>query len=159
MEINRCNLVHIVAEQNIEAMELTEIQLKAARMTAMGISFGEIASELNINRTTIYRWRKLPPFSAEISRLVDAAKEENKDLVVRDISEIKDIVLTTLLDVAQYDDSGSARVSAARVLTEMVEKAESRSDKNNVMRDQSDEIKGLLQLIHNERSGVGSANL
>jgi len=116
-------------------------------MTAMGISFREIAAELDINRTTVYRWRKLPPFSEEVSRLVDAAKEESTDRVVRDISEIKDIVLSTLLDVAQYDDSGSARVSAARVLTEMVQKAEERSSSNNVMRDQSEEIKGLPQSI------------
>lgn len=134
--------------------ELTEIQLKAARMTAMGISYGEIASKLDINRTTVYRWRKLPEFSAEVSALVDTVKKENRERVVRDISDIKDIVLDTLLDVAQYDVSGSARVAAARVLTEMMQKAEERSNQNDVMRDQSDEIKDLLQLIHSEQTGI-----
>ncbi|NOR71718.1 MAG: hypothetical protein GQ532_18860 [Methylomarinum sp.] len=47
--------------------------------------------------------------------------------------------------VAQNDISGSARV-----LTEMMQKAEERSSQNDVMQDQSDEIKNLLQLIHSE---------
>ena len=126
--------------------ELTETQLTAARMTAMGVSYGEIASKLDVNRTTVYRWRKLPEFSTEVSALVDTVKKENRERVVRDISYIKDIVLDTLLDVAQNDVSGSARVAAARVLTEMMQKAEERSSQNDVMRDQSGEIKDLLQL-------------
>ena len=136
--------------------ELTELQLRAARMTAMGVSYGEIASKLDVNRTTVYRWRKLPGFSAEVSALVDTVKKENRERVVRDISDIKDIVLDALLDVAQYDVSGSARVSAARVLTEMMQKAEERSNQNDVMRDQSGEIKDLLQLIHSEQTGLQS---
>ncbi len=135
--------------------ELTAIQLRAARMTAMGISFNEIAAELDINRVTVYRWRQLPQFAEEVSRLVNTAREECKERVIRDISEIKDIVMNTLLDVAQYDTSGSARVAAARTLTEMVQKAEDRSDRSDVMRDQSEEIKGLLQLIQKEQLHPG----
>ena len=135
--------------------ELTEIQLRTARMTAMGISFNEIAAELDINRVTVYRWRQLPQFASEVSKLVNTAREECKDRVIRDISEIKDIVMNTLLDVAQYDTSGSARVAAARTLTEMVQKAEDRSDRSDVMRDQSEEIKGLLQLIQKEQLHPG----
>jgi len=130
---------------------LTEVQLKAVRMVAMGIDFREIASELKVNRTTIYRWRKQPIFSSEVSKLVNTAKEENSDRVIRDISDINDTILTTLLDVAQHDSSGSARVSAARVLLEMSEKAEQRTTNVDVMRDQTDEIKGLLKLIHQKQ--------
>jgi hypothetical protein len=115
-------------------------------MTAMSISFREISTELQINRATVYRWRQLPQFASELSRLVNTAREECKERVIRDISEIKDIVMNTLLDVAQYDTSGSARVSAARALTEMIQKAEDRSDWSDVMRDQSEEIKGLLHI-------------
>ncbi len=138
--------------------ELTDIQLKAARMIAMGIGINHIASQLSINRTTIYRWRKLPNFSDELSHLASTAKTESAERVIRDIAEIKDVVLSTLLDVAQHDASGSARVSAARVLTELMEKTEGRTSQNDVMRDQSDEIKGLLQLIQQEHIGL-KANL
>ena len=133
------------------ATELTEIQLRAARMTAMGISFNEIAAELAINRTTIYRWRQLPQFATEVTRLANTAKAECRERVIQDISDIKDIVMDTLIDVAQNDSSGSARVSAARTLTEMIQRAEDRSDQSDVMRDQSEDIKGLLQLIQEEQ--------
>lgn len=129
--------------------ELTEPQLRAARMIAMGEPYNDIASQLAIDRTTIYRWRKLPEFSTEVKRLVEAATLEGRSRVVRDVSEINDVILTTLLDVAQNDASGSARVSAARALTDLVDKAEERAKHvdNDVMRDQSGEIKALLEDI------------
>jgi transposase-like protein len=134
--------------------KLTEVQLRATRKIAMGIGFDEIASELSINRATLYRWRKLPHFAYEVTHLVDAVKEESRERVVRDVSEINDIVLSTLLDVAQNDSSGSARVSAARALTEMVQKAGERTSDNDVMKDQSSEIKALLQLIQKDSGNV-----
>ena len=80
--------------------QLTEIQTKAARKAAMGIEFNEIADRLDIDRTTLYRWRKHPLFGAEVTRLIDTAKSETENRVVHDVAEINDIVLTTLLDVA-----------------------------------------------------------
>lgn len=129
--------------------EMTEPQLRAARMIAMGESYNDISSQLGIDRTTIYRWRKLSEFSTEVKRLVEAAALEGRNRVVRDVSEINDVVLTTLLDVAQNDASGSARVSAARALTDLVERAEERSkrDQFDVMQDQSGEIKAILANI------------
>lgn len=60
-------------------------------------------------------------------------------------------------NVAQNDISGSTRVSATRVLTEMKQKAEECSSQNNVMQDQSDGIKDLLQqLIHGEQTAFQS---
>ncbi len=130
-------------------VELSEPQLRAARMIAMGEPYNDISSQLGIDRTTIYRWRKLPEFSAEAKRLVEPATLEGRNRVIRDVSEINDVVLTTLLDVAQNDASGSARVSAARALTDLVDKAEERAKHvdYDVMRDQSGEIKALLEDI------------
>lgn len=131
---------------------LTDIQIKAARMLAMGHQVNDVAKEAGVTRVTVFRWRKLPQFAAEVSRLLDAAKEESKEIIVKDIAEVKDVVLSTLLDVAKYDSSGSARVSAARALMEMVEKAEERTAPGDVMQDQSAEIKNLLELIHQEQA-------
>ena len=128
-------------------MKLTETQINVTRMIAMGVSFDDIAREFGINRSTIYRWRKLDYFNEEIGRLVNTAKAQSSDRIIRDIEEIKDIVLSTLIDVAQNDSSGSARVSAAKVLSDMIETAEHRINNNNVMQDQSGEIKKLLQQI------------
>ena len=130
---------------------MTEIQLQAARMIAMGIKIKDIASGLSVDRTTIYNWKKLPGFTSEVARLVELAKVETGVRVVRDIAEIKDIVLSTLIDVAQNDASGSARVSAAKVLSEMVEKAESESSQDSVMADQSDKIINMLEVIQKEK--------
>ena len=132
---------------------LTEAQLRAARLIAMGMGYKEVAGELDIDRTTLYRWRKLPVFADEVSRLMESAREETRERVVRDISEINDIVLSTLLDVAQNDSSGSARVQAARTLGEMVQRAEERARDggNDLMRDRSGEIKASLEQIRKEK--------
>ena len=143
-------------ESNIDgpSNELSEPQLRAARMIAMGEVYNDIASQLDIDRTTIYRWRKQTAFMDELSRLSRRASEESCEHLVRDISEINDIILGTLLDVAQNDGSGGARVSAARALTELVERAEDRAQRAeyDVMRDQSGEIRGLLEEIRAEQS-------
>ncbi len=135
------------------AIELTEPQLRAARMIAMGESYNDIAAQLGIDRTTIYRWRKLPRFSEEVKVLIDTATQEGRNRVVRDIQDINDVVLSTLLDVAQNDSSGGARVSAARALTELVDRAEERAQRaqNDVMRDQSGDIRALLEDIRANR--------
>lgn len=136
-------------EAKFQKIKFSEPKLRAARMIAMGIPFNDIASELGVARTTLFRWRKQPQFDAEVKKLTDAAAEESHNSVVRDISEIRNVILTTLSDVAQNDISGSARVAAARTLSDLVEKAEERSTRvdYDVMRDQTGEIKTLLQEI------------
>ena len=146
-------------EPNVQGKELTEIQLRAARLMAMGESYKNISQQLGIDRTTIYRWRQLPVFSAELSQLTGAAMAEGRDRVVRDVSEINDIILDTLVDVAENDASGSARVSAARVLVDMVERAEERANQasHNIMKDHSGDIRLLLQEIKAQQSDVSGA--
>ncbi len=142
------------AKSNSQDKELTELQLRAARLMSMGVSYKDIAQQIGIDRTTIYRWRQLPEFSAELVNLAEAAKAGGRDRVVRDVSEINDIILSTLIDVAENDASGSARVSAARVLAEMVERAEERADQasRDIMKDHSGEIRLLLQEIKAQQS-------
>ena len=134
---------------------LTEPQLRAARLISMGEAYNDIATELDIDRVTIYRWRKQPEFAEELSRLTQKASPENSEHLVRDISEINDVILGTLLDVAQNDASGGARVSAARALTELVDRAEERAQRaqHDVMRDQSADIKALLENIRSVQRG------
>jgi len=131
---------------------LTEPQLAAARLIAMGIPYNEIASRIGIDRSTIFRWRKSNIFQDELNRLSNAASKASEKRVVRDITEINDVILTTLLDVAENDASGAARVSAARVLSDLVERAEERANRQNhdVMRDQSGEIRELLLELRSE---------
>jgi hypothetical protein len=151
-----CKTVLIDARKMMVKMKLTETQINVARLIAMGISFDDIAEEFEINRSTIYRWRKLDYFNDEISRLVNIAKAQSGDRIIRDIDEIKDIVLSTLIDVAQCDSSGSARVSAAKVLSDMIETAEHRINISDVMQDQSGEIKRLLQQIQSDQLSTQS---
>ena len=71
---------------------------------------------------------------------------------MRDVAEVKDLVLDTLIDVARNSTQDSARVSAARTLGEYMERAEERAKQNqdDVMRDQSGEIKAILEHIRQE---------
>jgi hypothetical protein len=146
-------------KSNSQDKDLTELQLRAARLMSMGVSHKDIAQQIGIDRTTIYRWRQLPAFSAELVNLAEAAKAGGRDRVVRDVSEINDIILSTLIDVAENDASGSARVSAARVLVEMVERAEERADQasRDIMKDHSGEIRLLLQEIKAQQSDANGS--
>ena len=132
---------------------IDEVQLRAARMIVMGVPYNDIAEQINVDRVTLYRWRKQAAFADELSRLTQEASQENREHLVRDISEINDIILGTLLDVAQNDASGGARVSAARALTELVDRAEERAKRTqyDVMRDQSGDIRALLEDIKANR--------
>jgi transposase-like protein len=134
--------------------ELSEAQLRAARLIAMGMGYKDVAGELDINRTTLYRWRKSSAFTDEVSRLMESACEGVRERVVRDVAEVKDLVLDTLIDVARNSTQDSARVSAARTLGEYMERAEERAKQNqdDVMRDQSGEIKAILEHIRKDHS-------
>ena len=70
--------------------EVSETQLRASRLTAMGMGYKDVATELDVNRTTLYRWRKSHAFSDEVSRLMDSAREGGRERVVRDAAEVKD---------------------------------------------------------------------
>jgi transposase-like protein len=134
--------------------EVSETQLRASRLIAMGMGYKDVATELDVNRTTLYRWRKSPAFSDEVSRLMDSAREGGRECVVRDVAEVKDLVLDTLIHVARNSTQDSARVSAARTLGEYMERAEERAKQNpdDVMRDQSGEIKAILEHIRQDHS-------
>jgi hypothetical protein len=120
----------------------------------MGMGFNEVASELGVSRTTLYRWRKSPTFSDEVTRLIDSASEGVRERVVRDVAEVRDLVPDTLIDVARNSTQDSARVAATRTLGEYMEQAEERARHNqdDVMRDQSGEIKAILEHIHKDHS-------
>ena len=132
---------------------LTEAQLRAARLIAMGMGYKGVAGELGIDRITLYRWRKMPAFISEVSGLLESAREETRERVVRDVSEVQDLVLDTLIDVARNDSSGSARVSAARTLKEYMDQAEERAKdaENDLMADKSGEIRAILEHIRKEQ--------
>jgi len=44
-------------------------QLAAARLLASGRSTPDVARELNLNRTTVWRWQRDPAFRAELRRI------------------------------------------------------------------------------------------
>jgi len=129
---------------------LSEVQLRAARLIAMGMGYMDVATELGVNRTTLYRWRMSPAFSEQVSRLMASARDGVRERVIRDVTEVKDLVLDALIDVARNSTQDSARVAAARTLGEFMERAEERArqNQNDVMRDQSGEIRVCSANIH-----------
>lgn len=130
--------------------QLTEKQNQAARLIALGFDYTDISKEIGVGRATLYRWRKKTEFDCLVSELLTASQQQNHQALIRDIDQINELVLSTLQDVAINDSSGSARVAAAKALSDLVVRAEERaSEKDSVMIDQSSEIKKLIAKIAN----------
>jgi len=138
---------------------LTEVQLKAASLLAMGLTTVGAAHECGTSRSTLHLWRKNPAFAAQLDTLLAEAKDAVQETISNDIVQIKDVVLGVLLDVAKNDRSGSARVAAARTLGEYVERHEERAKHadDDLMADKSGEIKAILEHIRNEKTGTADS--
>ena len=85
--------MNLAGSAGIAETDLTEAQLRAARLIAMGMGYKAVARELEIDRTSLWRWRKSSVFMDEVSRLMESAREETRERVVRDVSEVQDLVL------------------------------------------------------------------
>jgi DNA-binding NarL/FixJ family response regulator len=53
------------------ATSLSPQQRAAARLLAMGRTIPSVARELNLCRSTVWRWQRTPAFAAELERLHD----------------------------------------------------------------------------------------
>lgn len=51
-----------------EVQRLDERQVRAVDLLAGGMALGEVAAELRIDRTTLYRWRREASFVAELNK-------------------------------------------------------------------------------------------
>ena len=141
--------------QNLPTPGLSETQMKAVSLLALGTPVTDIATACGVTRMTIHNWRKLPAFRDHLEDLLAQAKEQAGHAIIRDIAEVKELVLGTLIDVARNDSSGSARVAAARTLKEYMDEAQRRAQEadNDLMADRSGEIKAILEHIKNEKAG------
>ncbi|MGB7160228.1 MAG: helix-turn-helix domain-containing protein [Tepidisphaeraceae bacterium] len=51
------------------AIGLSPQQLAAARLLARGRKVADVAAELGVTRQALWKWRRRPPFAAEVRRL------------------------------------------------------------------------------------------
>jgi len=144
--------------KNLPTPGLSETQMKAASLLALGTPVTDIAAACGVTRMTIHNWRKLPAFRDHLEDLLTQAKEQAGHAIIQDIVEVKELVLGTLIDVARNDSSGSARVAAARTLKEYMDQAEERAKRadSDLMADKSGEIKAILEHIRQENADHGS---
>jgi len=115
---------------------LDERQLKVCELLAKGTTVVDIAKEVGISRQTVYDWKKLEEFVAEIDRLgqefLNAAQGRLKFAAVLAAEEV-----IKLLKSGTYEKT---RLSAAQDIldrnlgkaTTRMEVGDSRSDKDNV---------------------------
>ncbi|MFO7830171.1 MAG: phBC6A51 family helix-turn-helix protein [Bacteroidales bacterium] len=75
---------------------LIEKQIQAVEMLIAGKNQNEIAQELEIDRTTLYNWRKKLPFQAYYNKLLNEIKENTKESVLSlhetAIQKVKDVL-------------------------------------------------------------------
>ena len=48
---------------------LTEAQIECIKLLVKGVTITDISEELNVSRTTIYAWKEIPEFKAELDKL------------------------------------------------------------------------------------------
>jgi transcriptional regulator len=48
---------------------LTEAQIECIKLLVKGVTITDIAEKLNISRSTIYVWKEIPEFKAELDKL------------------------------------------------------------------------------------------
>ena len=63
-------------EIEAEEVKLTSQQQKALELLGTGKTITEVASSLDLNRTTIWRWTKTPEFQASLNTLIAEARLE-----------------------------------------------------------------------------------
>ena len=63
-------------EIDAEEVKLTSQQQKALELLGTGKTITEVASSLDLNRTTIWRWTKTPEFQASLNTMIAEARVE-----------------------------------------------------------------------------------
>lgn len=94
---------------------LTPAQLRAIDMLVAGSSYTDVARELDIVPHTLWRWRQLPAFAAELQAQLGAIREAAKDR----LAASTDKAVSTLVSVLDSEND-SARVAAAKALFDRV---------------------------------------
>ena len=77
---------------------LSDIQLQAVQLIAMGVPQVRIAQQLNVTQQTISEWKLRPSFRFELQRLRDCSRREAEDLlrgVVKTAAETVASLMTT----------------------------------------------------------------
>jgi len=102
----------IATECNIPSRELTANQQKAAMLLATGQADEIIADELDVDRSTIFRWRRSPTFRAEVNKHREAMlamlQDSLRDAVVGALNTLKSLMTKSADD--------SLKLKAASVL-------------------------------------------
>ena len=81
-------------EIEAEEEKLTSQQQKALELLGTGKTITEVASSLDLNRTTIWRWTKKPEFQASMNTLIAEAREE----VQQSLIALQEKAIETLKD-------------------------------------------------------------
>ena len=81
-------------EIEAEELKLTSQQQKALELLSTGKTITEVASSLDLNRTTIWRWTKNPEFQASLNTLIAEARVE----VQQSLIALQEKAIETLKD-------------------------------------------------------------
>ena len=70
-------------EIDAEEVKLTSQQQKALELLGTGKTITEVASSLDLNRTTIWRWTKTPEFQASLNTMIAEARVEVQQSLIK----------------------------------------------------------------------------
>jgi transposase-like protein len=92
------------------------LRARALLLVAAGRGSIEVANELGVDRTTVWRWRRRPDFQEELGELQGQQRTELHDKVQKLANKAVD-VLESVMDDAEA--GGSARVQACRAALDL----------------------------------------
>lgn len=96
---------------NLSQEDLSPEQDRAVLLMAQGCSFKEVADELGISVSKLYRWRQSNDFQFIVNTMKTDLKQVNKDAIHKAVTKS----ITTLTELLDDEDS-KVRHSAARTV-------------------------------------------
>jgi hypothetical protein len=99
-------------QQNNEKTELTARQLKAIPVIVASPTYSEGCKKAKINRTTFYKWLKIPEFKAELDRQRDEIAAEAFGVLSQGLTKAAE----TLVGLLDSKDSRLKRLAAKDVI-------------------------------------------
>jgi transcriptional regulator with XRE-family HTH domain len=123
---------------------LTPLQERAAILLAQGVTVTEVADELNVDRSTLWRWRQHPAFQAYSNRIAAGIRGAIRDRVL----SLQDKVFEVMIRELDREDARAIR-PALFILDRVLKMDDGSTDVREIIRKECDTyLNNILSPYH-----------